>query len=201
MVNNITIKDSLYFEFNGKRSKDFKTMNVSINSGGMQEEYFASGQKINEEETMGRNKPYFQNVKKEPLQLDVTFAKEDEWTREELREMRRWLSEPEYYVPLTFSNEPEKIYYVLYVDNPSLTHTLNSGYITITFRCNDSYAYSPVISKKYTWKSDIYNNEIIDFTSGDSNTMIVDDNGYLSLNPVKRKLNDYPSNTKLYEIG
>lgn len=167
-MNNITIKDSLYFTFNNIRSKDCKLLNVSLD-GGMQQEYFAAGQSINKITIKDRHKPYFQNIKKDVLTLTVDFAFEENWTEDELRSVRRWLTEPTYYAPLIFSNNPEKIYYALYIDRPELYHnSLSHGYLTITFECSDAYAYSPLtMSEIYNW-SDLSNKSIRtnDFING-----------------------------------
>jgi putative phage tail component, N-terminal domain len=164
----MTIKDSLYFTYNNIRSKDCKILNVSLD-GGMQSEYFAANQTINKVTVKNRDKPYFQSKKKDVLTLTVDFAFEEEWTEEELRKVRQWLTEPEYYAPLIFSNNPEKIYYALYIDKPELYHNcMSQGYLTITFECNDAYAYSPLLlSEIYDW-SNVENEsvEINDFSQG-----------------------------------
>lgn len=158
-------------------------LNVSL-YGGMQSEYFAASQTINKVTVKNRDKPYFQNKKKDVLTLTVDFAFEEEWTEDELRSVRRWLSEPEYYVPLVFSNNPEKIYYAMYIDRPELYHNCRSqGYLTITFECNDAYAYSPLLlSEVYDW-SNIENQsvEIDDFSTGKHTRTEIDNDGRLVL--------------------
>ncbi|MFF2090184.1 distal tail protein Dit [Paenibacillus sp. NPDC058174] len=148
----MTIHDSLYFEFDGIKSKELKMLNVNLD-GGMHNQYFASSQSINEVKIRGKTKSYFQSVEKDPLKISVTFAFEEGWDETSLRSIRKWLTEPTYYAPLKFSNNNEKIYYALYVDEPELLHnSLSQGYITINFRCNDAYAYSPLmLSPIYDW--------------------------------------------------
>ncbi|MNZ98186.1 Phage tail protein [compost metagenome] len=182
MVKNITIRDSLYFEFAGVRSKTLRMLNVNLD-GGMQSEYFAASQSINEDKTRGRSKPYFQGIEKEPLSLTVNFAFEEEWTRDELRYVRRWLTEPNYYSPLIFSNDPEKIYYAIYIDEPELLHnSVSQGYITLNFRCNDAYAYSPLmLSPLYDWDESPLTITKNDFSSGELNGVVLDLNNRLTL--------------------
>ncbi|OME55373.1 hypothetical protein BSK59_12905 [Paenibacillus odorifer] len=196
----MTIRDSLYFEFNYRKSKELKTINVNLDSG-MQEEYFASSQSINEEKVLGKNKPIFQSVSKEPLKLTVTFAYEEQWDEDTLRDLRRWLTEPTSYAPLIFSNNPEKIYYAMYVDDPNLHHSFSQGYITLTFRCNDSYGFTPLRSKTYDWKQNKYELSINNFSEGEMKSIIIDSDGGLILNPHKTKWSDFPPQTKWHELG
>jgi putative phage tail component, N-terminal domain len=179
-------------------------LNVSL-EGGMQEEYFAASQSIIETKISGRDKPYFQRKEKAPLKLTVNFAFEEHWDEKELNFIRRWLSEPEYYVPLTFSNNNEKIYYVLYEDEPMLVHnSLRQGYITINFRCNDSYAFSPITYKPnvddfYNWDSGIENILVNDFTNGTHNQTIVE-NDKLTLSSDTVRWRDLPLHLTWREI-
>lgn len=200
-MNNITIKDSLYFTFNHIRSKDCKLLNISLD-GGMQQEYFAAGQSINKITIKDRHKPYFQNVKKDVLTLTVDFAFEDNWTEDELRSVRRWLTEPTYYAPLIFSSNPEKIYYALYIDRPELYHnSMSQGYLTITFECNDAYAYSPLIlSPLYEWDKNDYAKTMTTFQSGEKQSIVTDSNGHLIINTQRVRWSDFPQGTKLIDL-
>ncbi|REK76303.1 distal tail protein Dit [Paenibacillus paeoniae] len=191
----MTIHDSAYFTFNSIRSKDLSMLNVSLD-GNMQEEYLAASQSILEDKIRGRHKPYFQGIAKKPLELTVHFAFENGWDAEELRSIRRWLTEPAYYVPLTFSNDPEKIYYVLYSDDPHLLHnSAAQGYVTLRFRCNDSYAYSPLMtSQVYDWTEQMHTINHNEFHAGDRLGTTLDSSGQLTLTPNVFKWSDLPVN-------
>lgn len=189
----MTLSDSRYFTFNSIRSKDLSLLHVTLESG-MQEQYFAASQSINEDSIRGRHKPYFQGVTKKPLELTVHIAFEHDWDQDELRKIRSWLTEPDYYVPLSFSDHPEKIYYVLYMDEPLLTHnTANQGYITLRFRCNDAYAFSPLItSPLYDW---VENQTVIthsQFNTGHTHGVIIDTGGHLTLASTPFRWTDLP---------
>lgn len=198
----MTIRESLYFSYDGKKSIDYGIINVNISTG-MQEEPFAYSRSIMEDKIRGRSKPYFKGIKKEPLSFTVNFAFEDTWDEEKIKEIKRWLTEQDYYKPLYFSEDVERIYYALVVDDPVLIHNcLKQGYVTLTFRCNDAYAYSPVYtSREYYWdESPVVINKN-NFSSGQLNGVILNENKKLILNPVKRKWSDFPPNMKLRDLN
>lgn len=197
----LTIYDSAYFTFNSVRSKDLSMLNVTLD-GSMQEEYLGASQSILEDKIKGRHKPYFQGIEKKPLELTVHFAFENGWTTEELRSIRRWLTEPSYYVPLTFSNDPEKIYYVLYIDDPYLLHnSASQGYVTLRFRCNDSYAYSPLMTSPiYDWAENVQTIRHQDFSAGELLGIVQDASGRLSLTPDVFKWSDLPASAVWSDI-
>lgn len=184
----MTIRSSLYFTFAGERSIDYGIINVNIDSG-MQEESFVSERAILETETRGRDKPYFQEIKRRPLQFTLSFAFEDKWDNEKIRSVARWLTNHEYYQPLSFSENNERIFYAIVIDDPQLIHNcLSEGYINLTVRCDSPYSYSPqFISNIYDW------NEIPEivsensFSLGEIKNLITDVNGDLILDPVKSK--------------
>ncbi|WP_068620011.1 phage tail domain-containing protein [Paenibacillus tuaregi] len=201
----MTIRESLFFSYAGRSSIDYGILNVNMSSG-MLEEPLAASREILEESVRGRDRPYFQGIRKSPLKFNVSFAFEDSWNTAKMNEVARWLTEHTYYQPLFFSNEigrdPERIYYALVVDEPNLVHNgLRQGYITLTFRCDSPYTYSPQLtSREYKWDQKPLDVPISDFTTGNSAAMTTDGNGYLILNPVRPKLADIPPNTKLAEL-
>lgn len=202
----MAIRDALYFSYDGKKSIDFGIMNINISSG-MQEEPFAYSRSIIEESTRWRSKPYFKGIKKEPLSFTVNFAFEEKWDDEKIHEVKRWLTEQEYYKPLYFSDEEdgsdvEKIYYALCINDPTLVHNcLKEGYVSITFRCNDSYAYSPIYtSREYDWNEIPITIRKTSFNSGQRNGVVLDSNNKLVLNANKKKWSDFSSTTKWTDI-
>jgi predicted phage tail component-like protein len=142
------IRESLYFTFSGRKSSEFGILNVSISTG-LYEEPFMAGRSITEFTINGQEKPYFQKITREPKSLQVSFYFENGWNDELIREVARWL-DVDFYQPLTFSEDEEKVYYVLPVDSPSLIHNgLKQGYITLTLRCDSPYSYSHVKSTQW----------------------------------------------------
>lgn len=140
----MSIRSSKTFNFAGENSQDFGIINVSID-GGMQEEPFLAARSIREVKVKGRKNPYFQEIEYEPLQFNVSFAFEDTWDEAKIRSVARWLGDQTYYKPLIFSEMPNRIFYVIFVDSPQLIHnTLKQGYIELSVRCDSPYSYSPV---------------------------------------------------------
>lgn len=161
----------------------------------MLEEGFAASRSIKEEKTRGRSKPYFSGIEREPLKLTVSFAFKNTWDEDLIRSVRRWLTEQDYYKPLIFSENNSKIYYAICVDEPILIHnSLKQGYVKINFRCNDAYAYSPLItSKTYDWDE---TKEVItkdDFSDGVFNGVVLNENNRIALDSEPKTWLDIPN--------
>ncbi|QSF43554.1 distal tail protein Dit [Paenibacillus tianjinensis] len=201
----MTIRDSLYFSFAGKKSINYGIYNVNIDSG-MQEETFAPTAEIVEETIKGRDKPYFQRLKREPLKFSVNFAFEDTWDTQKIREVAQWLTSPEYYQELYFTNEqgnnPERIFYAMVVDDSTLVHnSLKQGYVKLTFRCDSPYSYTPITtSREYIWDKASESIGLTDFSQGEKKSLIVNGSGQLTLNPNKPKWSDFPTGTKWSDL-
>jgi predicted phage tail component-like protein len=112
----------------------------------MYEESFMASRSIREVTIRGQERPYFQEIIREPKSINLTFAFEDTWNDDLINEVARWL-DVDFYQPLTFSESSEKVYYVLPVNESSLVHNgLKQGYITLTMRCDSPYCYSNEIA-------------------------------------------------------
>jgi phage-related protein len=84
----------------------------------------------------------------------VSFYFDGGWDENKIRQVSRWLFQ-DYYKPLSFSDNPDRIFYAMVDSDSSLIHNgLSEGYVTLSFRCDSPYAYSPV-----------YTTEIFDLTS------------------------------------
>lgn len=200
----MTIRDSLFFSFAGEKSVDFGIYNVNLD-GGMQEEPFSASSEIVEDTAKGKDKPYFQRIKRNPLKFSVNFAFRDTWDNDKINEVTRWLTGQEYYQELYFTNElgvnPEKIYYALVVDDPVLVHNcLRQGYIKLTFRCDSPYAYSPTyFPAEFEW-SDVHDIQTIsNFNGSHTNTEVV--NSKLQLTTQKLQWSDLDENTTWADLA
>lgn len=118
-------------------------INVNIDSG-LQSEPFYPSASILEISTRYNETPYFQKIKREPLVFNLTFAFEDGFDDDKLRETARWLNQKTF-KELYFSNQPDKKYFAIYEGSPRLFHTGADGYFEITFRTNSPYAHSNLI--------------------------------------------------------
>jgi phage-related protein len=138
--------DSMYGMINGWKLSDFNIYIVNIESG-LVKSPFLSSQEIIEDYSLNGDIPYYYGTQKKPLELDVTFAKIDgKWTLNQRREFARMLDPDDTENYLEF-NVPEinKIYYVKYTDGIDIyTNGCQQGYLTVKFRCDSPYSYSPL---------------------------------------------------------
>ncbi len=133
----------MYFVYDGINSQDMGINNVNMDSG-LQSEPFYPSASILEISTRYNETPYFQKIKREPLVFNLTFAFEDGFDDDKLRETARWLNQKTF-KELYFSNQPDKKYFAIYEGSPRLFHTSTDGYFEITFRTNSPYAHSDLI--------------------------------------------------------
>jgi len=132
-----------------------KLLNVSL-SPSFYEEGFGANREIQEIEIKGRDKPYFQRIKKSPLSFNLNFAFTEIWDDELIHNIKSWLLQ-DYYKPLIMSEDPEIIYYCVCISEPRIFHSgLKQGYCTLEFRCDSPYKYSP----QYLYSYDLSNNPV-----------------------------------------
>jgi predicted phage tail component-like protein len=174
-VSAITIKDSLDFNYAGISSRDMGVVNVNLNKG-LLEEQFIANRTIREVSVRGNDRPYFQEIEQEPLQFELSFFFTDGFDSDRVREVARWLGAQSYYQPLYFENDPERIFYCLVVESPRIIHNaLQQGYVTLTFRCDSPYSYSPV----YESSTFDYSNNTINGTD-----YVFENQGDLPIKPI-----------------
>ena len=107
------IRESLYFEFDGRASdEEFGIRNISISTGAFNEPFLPS-RTINEVSVPYNNKPYFINTRKDPKSLTLGFYPDDGWNDETMNAIARWLDVEEY-KPLVFSSMPDKVMYAIF---------------------------------------------------------------------------------------
>jgi phage-related protein len=139
--------EGVHFSYAGIKSSDMGLINVKID-GGMFEEPFLPTRQIEEVSVRGRDKPYFQEVRLEPLSFELSFAFEYGYDEKKIREVARWLCQP-YYQPFYTIDNPDRIFYCMVDGDSRLIHNgLKQGYITLTMRCDSPYSYSPKYTKE-----------------------------------------------------
>ena len=144
------IKDSLHFEYADETSEEHGLINVNIEQG-MISEPFVSEIELIEEIVRGTDKPYFKKTRKRPLVFSVSFAFEEAWNNEKIREVARWLTQHEIYQPLRFYTDytdidDARIFFALVVENSEIVHNcLKEGYVTLTMRCDSPWSYLPTV--------------------------------------------------------
>lgn len=140
------MREATFFTFDGISSEDMGVQIASPN-GGLFEDIFLPNRRISETVVRGR-KPYFLRVDEEPLSFPLTFFIYDWKNRDNIRAITRWLFK-DYYKPLYFNTNPNRIFYTIIEGNSTLFHNgLKEGYVTLNIRCDSPYSYSPVQTLK-----------------------------------------------------
>lgn len=138
-----TIKDKLYFNFNGVSSKTFGLVHVDL-SNGMFEETLVATRTINETKQANNDQAIFNGLEYDPLSFELNLAFERGYTDQSIDNVVKWLF-ADYYKPLYFEGKEEKIYYCMPEGNSSIVHNgLKQGYIALTMRCKSSKLVSPL---------------------------------------------------------
>jgi len=189
----LTIRASEYFIFNNEYSTNYGVKNCNIQTG-LQEEIFTYSREIISTQIKGKDNPYLQYIKPSPLKFNVTLFFEDNFDFDKLNKLVYLLNQP-YYVPMIFSEDLYKVYYVLLSDDSNLNHNcLNQGYVTLTFICNSPYSFSP-----------IYKSQLYDLSSNPTYTDIEFVNsGFVSCTPelyIKKVNNGDFSIINLSDVG
>lgn len=134
------MRESLHFTFDNISSEDMGVVIASPNGGLFQETFLPTRRII---ESSVTNKRYFKRVESEPLSFSLTFYIAEWRDRDNLRQIARWLFQ-DYYKPLWFDTNPERIYYAIIEGDSSLFHNgCKDGYIELNIRCDSPYSYSP----------------------------------------------------------
>jgi len=162
------IKSSLYFIYNNINSQDMGVLNCSVDSGLYEEPFFGTFN-ILQETIRGRTKPYYFGKQVDQKELNLTLSLPENFSDEQLREIARWLGTPDFFCPMQFSEDPEKIYFCILNSDSSVFHNGMNGYIKISMLCDSCYCYSPVyVSPLYDLSSNTINGQEISITnSGD----------------------------------
>lgn len=164
------ISESLYFTYdNINFYEEFGIINVHVDSSGLYEENFLANREIIEQKIRGKSSPYFIEMQDFPLELKLSFAFNDGFDKDKIRSLARALKK-DYYCPLIFSESIDQIFFAICTDDSQLIHNGNGdGYITLTFRCNSPYSYSPIYSSPlYDLSSNpIGGTELIIINNGD----------------------------------
>lgn len=139
------MRESIYFMFDGKSSKDFGIF-LGATGSGLFQDFFLPTRNIIEKKIAGREKPYLQRVEQETLSFSFSFILED-WNMvnngDYLRGVARWLFQDQY-KPLVFDSNPNRIFYAMIEGESSLFHNgAKEGYVEVNVRCNSPYSYTP----------------------------------------------------------
>jgi phage-related protein len=140
----MTIKEKLYFSYNGVSCRDFGLIHINLDNG-MYDERLVAERNLNETEVKG-NDPLFHSIEESPLEFEMAIAFENAFTDSDIDNVVLWLFQNTY-KPLYFEDIPNKIYYALPIGETRIVHTgLKQGYVTIVMRCSSSKVFSPFIT-------------------------------------------------------
>jgi len=149
-----TIKDSLYFTYDGVSCKNFGLVHINTDNG-MFEEQFVASRDIVETKVNGNDTPLLHRVEESPLEFSMSIAFERKFTDKDIDNIIMWLFK-DTYRPLYFDDKPNKIYHCMPIGDAQIIHNgLKEGYITIQMRCKSSRIESPL---QVTQTYDLSNN-------------------------------------------
>lgn len=183
------MRESIYFKFDEKHSKDFGVFIGSTDTG-LFSETFLPTRSIIETKTIGREKPYLQRVENEPLSFSLSFVLEEWDDRDYLRKVARWLFQDSY-KPLVFDSNPSRIFYAIVEGDSSLLHNgAKEGYVELKIRCDSPYTYSPeYIENNIKYRDNniekLISNDISNFDNGTHTNTVVTANGLTAQNTVE----------------
>ncbi len=160
----MTIKESIYFKYDGINSKDEGILNVKVDSG-LYEESLVSSKRVVEDKIEGRHKPYKKYIERDSLEIPVSFYFTDTWDDDKIRRVARWLDQEEY-KPLIFESQPNKIYYAMVNTSIDVIHNgLKQGYLTLTFKCDTYHAFSAMHQEIHDLSSNTVDGTTIKFNN------------------------------------
>lgn len=195
----MSILNFMSMSYAGQKSEDFGIMHGTIGGSVFLEDIFLPSRSILEEKVRDNPNPYFMGTEMQPLEFDMTLIFEEHYNDRELREVKRWLFNHQYYQELYFGDDydqqPEKIYYALITGDSKLYHNAHGeGYFTVHVRCDSPYGYAPqYLTNEYDQiNSDIpigYN--IPDLSTGVFEQTRMNGNS-VELNATEKKWSDFP---------
>lgn len=136
------IGSELYFNFNGKSSKDFNLVVVHV-GGGMFDDSLLASRTANVTRPRGRNRVLLQGVEEEVLTFTLELGFKKDFTKEDVEKTVMWLRESQYR-PLFFENQPDRVYNAMFVSDSRIIHNgLNQGYLTLNVETDSPHIFSP----------------------------------------------------------
>lgn len=145
---------SEYFMYDGIDSRQKGVIAIHKDSGLLQMP-FAFKRNVIEEKIKRVNNPYFYGFENESFIFNITIMTMDdiEWTDEKRMEIVNWLYQDEY-KPFISGDNTGIIYYCTPInDAKRFDNCLKQGYVTITFKCNSPFGYTPIYNTHYDYRN------------------------------------------------
>lgn len=161
------MRNGMHFNFDGKWSYNMGVTRVNMD-GGLLEDTIISSKKIIEERVEGRDAPYFYGVEREPLSFSLTLLFENNLSTEKVREVLRWLDKNDYR-PFYMENDPDRIWYVMAVDDVTAIHNgIKSGVLQLNLRTDSPTTLTPyTLSQVYSFRNNSGGRQIVFNNLGD----------------------------------
>lgn len=165
------IRQYTNFQYNGSNSIDMGVTHCSVDSG-LYEELFTARRTLVETQT--ENRRYFKKIINEPLEFPMALYFDQELTQENIQAHVKWLF-PDYYKPLYFENQVDRIFYCMPIDEPIIRHNgAGQGYLVVNMRCFDAYIYARPVTHTF----DLSANTVSGMT------IVLDNTGDIDVYPV-----------------
>lgn len=149
-----TIKDKLYFNYNGVSSREFGLTAVDLSSG-LYEEDFVASRTIEETKPSGRATSIFHGITEEDRSFDLTLAFDNGFTEDKLESIMKWIF-TDYYKPLYFEENSGRIVFAMITGDSRIVHNgLQEGYFTVSVKTNSPYIYSDIKKKNFSQTSPV----------------------------------------------
>lgn len=143
-----TIKDKLYFNYNGVSSKDFGLKAVDLSSG-LYEETFVASRNIEETKPSGRATSIFHGITEEDRSFELILAFDNGFTEDKLESIMNWIF-TDYYKPLYFDNNSDRVVFAMMTGDSNIVHNgMQEGYFTVNVKTNSPYIYSNLKSESF----------------------------------------------------
>ena len=142
----------------GVKTSDLGVIVINTRRG-IQTDPFLPRQDIVEDDSFYSDKPLHYGTTKQPLEFEVTFFKEGEWTQQQKSQFARMIDpDHEDFVEYFTDQDPNKVYYVKYNDSIDFYNGgTEGGYFTVRFRCDSPYAYSPIYEDSHDFSVNAVN--------------------------------------------
>lgn len=140
-----TIKDKLYFNFDGTDSRDYGLIAVELGSG-LYEETMTANRNINETKPNERLRTIFHGITEENRTFSLNLAFEKGFDEEAIEDIVDWLFK-DYYKPLYFEGQEDRVVFAMISGESTLIHNgINQGYFTVEIQTNSPYRFSDEIN-------------------------------------------------------
>lgn len=133
--------NSLDLNFDGVFASDLNVTKITTGSGLVEETFISS---ITNNTVKPRNaiKSLYQEDEREPLDFPVVLFFEENLNDTTIREVKKWLYKDDYR-PLYFGEQSDRVVFAKLDGDIKLSHnSIDSGYISLTFKTNSEFWFS-----------------------------------------------------------